>query len=196
MYPWIVSSGVCAPDHMTAMVRENISGFANAFIILATPASYGVHRMSEQVLDTIDPAALLELRLFDETHELWVHRSNTGSDYTYRMADDDYLKKQISGLSPSFFQDVSHYREEITQKIDMNAAVLPDTKPLDGYRTFYTTGGGLCTLPIGKENAVTLVSYYSYDGDGRAHTSDFRVSGFTYTSDFSTLKGSNERRGS
>ena len=193
-YPWIEVSGQVSADELFSLLGQYTNRFADGYLLMSCTDRYVAERFTDRSLSGINAEKLLELRLFDSRAELWLHRSCLADPFSYRLADDACLQSQIAGRTPAFFADLGNYRQEMTQKIDMNTAELPNVPAEPGKRSFYTTGGGLCTLPIDRENAVRLVSYMDYDDAGRVHVCDFRVSGFVYVPVFPSLGAEAERR--
>jgi len=106
-----------------------------------------------------DIAHLLEIRLFTETAELRIMRSSIDSPFYYRLIDDNVLS-------------ADDYLDEY-QYLDI------DTKhPRTSGMNYVTTGGGVYSLPIENAKKVLIRNYISYDDQGIAQITDFRIVGF------------------
>lgn len=126
-------------------------------------------------------SCLLELRLFDCRHELWLYRSALGLPFSWRVADDEHTDASLTseGLT-GFFGDPSNYMQSCVQKLDINRNAPPKGQPkLEGNRLLRNTGGGIYELPVDDEDAIRLVRYISYDSSGSARIADFRMAEFT-----------------
>lgn len=100
-----------------------------------------------------DEEHLLELRIFTDEKELKIMRPTMDDEFSYRLIDDT--------LGEYEFIDEKHY-------LDI------DTKKSNG--TEYTaTGGGKYTLPLEDAERVLIRNYISYDKQGLAQITDFRV---------------------
>lgn len=148
-----------------------------------------------------DISQLLELRIFGEKRELWVHRSMLNSCFNWRIADDEVLadavkteEKITEGKSIPYFNNPENYRMESIQMLDIDSTFDPSTNTAFaskyGGRSLRTTGGGLYELPISAgENAIVLVSYIEYGDNGVANIADYRMKKFIKEGKFGIIKG-------
>lgn len=98
---------------------------------------------------------LLEIRIFTDEKELKIMRPTMEDYFSYRLIDDTLGKYE--------YIDEKHY-------LDI------DTNPEKSTGTEYTaTGGGKYTLPIENAERVLVRNYISYDEQGLAQITDFRV---------------------
>ena len=136
-------------------------------------------RISKLMADT---GRLLELRIFDLESELYLFRTTTGHDFTYRIADDSTLKSNLAVQATPFLQKYESHRMEQVQLIDMDSGYKPGAEgQFDPYgaRQLRTTGGGTYSLSLnGNEDAMIVISYISYDENGSATISDIRWAGY------------------
>jgi hypothetical protein len=124
-----------------------------------------------------DAADLLELRVFDSTHELWAHRSTLGASFGWRVADDDILRQNAAELPDVFLQDAAHHCLDGEQFLDISEVGAVNAY---GSRALRTTVGGHYALPIEEgQNAALTRSYLRYDAQtGAATAADWRMVGF------------------
>jgi CRISPR-associated protein (TIGR03984 family) len=100
-----------------------------------------------------DSEHLLEVRIFTDEKEIRIMRPTIDDDFSYRLIDDTNGSYE--------FIDEEHY-------LDI------DTTKSSG--TEYTaTGGGKYTLPLENAERVLIRNYISYDEQGLAQITDFRV---------------------
>ncbi len=105
---------------------------------------------------------LLEVRAFNETGEFRAYRSLVGEDFKVRE-----IEGNDSIYADGYF-DESHY-------LDIDNAKTNEVN--DGF--VYTTGGGRFTLPSPAGKMLKVRYYYTFDEDGIARKSDWRLVGFT-----------------
>ena len=164
-FPWISASGV-GNDAPLERFRNSdayvLAYFTNAF------QAGRANCMLANAAFSMDK--LLELRVFNETQELWMHRSVLGSPFSWRLADD-------AGI-PTEKRETCCF--ETRQLIDLGES--PDKEPSydgAGLRILQTEAGRSFKLPITKaERFVRLINYVSYDNDGVAYAADYRLAGF------------------
>lgn len=101
-----------------------------------------------------DTSHLLEVRVFTEEKELRIMRPTIADTFTYRLIDD------TAG-------DYDHIDED--QYLDID-----DDKKSSGM-SYIATGGGAYTLPIENAEKVRIRNYISYDEQGIAQITDFRI---------------------
>lgn len=101
-----------------------------------------------------DTDHLLELRVFDKDKELKIMRPTIADEFFYRIIDD------TKNFDDNYIEE-EHYLDIDTKK----------SKGMD----YVTTGGGRYTLPIENAERVLIRNYISYDEQGIAQITDFRV---------------------
>ena len=168
--PWIKESGKADEAELLRHISQYIA--AGDAITLEGYTDHFESVRSVQGAEWIKPLTyLLELRIFRKDSELWAHRTMVGKDFSWRIADDVWLKQQVSAEKIPFFANSDNYRFENNQILDI------DSKVSQGGH-LRTTGGCWYSLPITDENRVTVVSYIGYQEDGTARVEDFRVKDF------------------
>lgn len=105
-----------------------------------------------------DTKHLLEVRVFNENAELKIMRSTIDRMFSWRYIDDTKLTKD-------------DYIEEY-QYLDI------DTNKSSGCE-YTATGGGKYHLPVSDAEKVVIRNYISYDDQGIAQITDFRIVRFT-----------------
>lgn len=148
MHKWVRESGSLKLDEL----KNKLNAYSNVQYIAMFTDRFEADNGIPNVDDT-----LLELRLFNDTFELHVFRSDIGSDFFYRVSDD-------TGLDDMDF--IVNY-----QKLDINSKQEKD-------HNLMTTVGGKYTLPINDENYAKVIDYIEYDNDGMAMVADYRIAGF------------------
>lgn len=115
----------------------------------------------------VDIEKVTEIRAFNETKEIWLHRDSLGIDFYFREINDNDISED------SYFDE--------TQLLDIDTDFKPIEK--DSKTTFVATGGGKYTLPIHSDvNAVIVRNYLRFNkATGRAEVYDFRVLDFVTT---------------
>lgn len=171
---WVAESGICTENELAAAAakvpdcRYCMALYPDRFVCRKWSAGSALE----------DCSSLLELRIFGDNRELWIHRSALGTAFSWRIADDCFLNEAVKEESPAFLQNPELYRMETKQLLDIDKTVAIDSPPLYGGRPLRTTVGGDYELPIEDEDAVILVSYLEFGDDGMANVSDFRLKGF------------------
>lgn len=145
MHKWVRESGSLKLDEL----KNKLNAYSNVQYIAMFTDRFEADNGIPNVDDT-----LLELRLFNETFELHVFRSNIDSDFFYRVSDD-------TGLDDMDF--IVNY-----QKLDVNR------KEKKGHNLM-TTVGGRYTLPINNESYAKVIDYIEYDEDGMVMVTDYRI---------------------
>lgn len=135
-------------------VNEDINQFINSQIQGGSMIAMYTEKFECSVQKSIsDVEHLLEIRIFTDEKELKIMRPTIEDDFSYRIIDDTLEKYE--------YIDEKHY-------LDI------DTKKSTG--TDYTaTGGGKYTLPVENAEKVLIRNYISYDEQGLAQITDFRV---------------------
>jgi len=142
---YILEQGAVSGD-INALIAEKISG-GNMLIMDTEKFECTPQKEIEDI------SHLLEVRVFTEKKELRIMRPTIADAFTYRLIDD------TAG-------DYDH--------IDENQFLDIDTEKSSG--TSYTaTGGGAYSLPIENAEKVQIRSYISYDEQGIAQITDFRI---------------------
>lgn len=100
-----------------------------------------------------DTSHLLEVRVFTKNAELKIMRPTIADQFRYRFIDDSTGKND--------YIEEKHYLD-----IDSNKS--------DGF-DYTATGGGKYTLPVENAEKVLIRNYISYDEQGIAHITDYRV---------------------
>lgn len=182
--PWIRESGICEESEVSCITGK----MADCSWLMALYADrFMCEKLPESLPD--DWSRLLEIRIFGEQAELWLHRSALKAPFSWRIADDRYLAAAVADgdADAAFFRNPDNYRMESRQLLDIDGTYRPSGEAQYGSRMLRTIGGGTYELPItDAENAVELVSYINYDQNGAAKVVDYRLKGF------GTIEGGNE----
>ena len=147
MNTYIAKSGMIEADAVNALIASEIS--AGNMILMYTDRFQCVEQQ-----DIPDLAHLLEARIFTEQAELKIMRPTMDCSFSFRLIDDTGLSEDL-------------YLEE-DQFLDI------DSKRSSG-TNYIATGGGQYTLPIEHAKKVRIRNYISYDTEGIAQITDFRV---------------------
>ena len=134
---------------------------------------YFVYYIDREITGGVLPEAIedidkvTELRAFDKTKEIWLHRDSLEKDFYCRVIDDS------TKSADSYFDE--------TQLLDIDTTCEAVEK--DGKTTFTAMGGGQYTLPVSSDaNAVVIRNYLRFnEKTGRAEAYDFRVVDFVNT---------------
>ena len=177
MDSWIQKYGDCAEDALASLLEEYRTGdyLAAAFFTGRFQGCRGNH------LDSVLAKAreLLELRVFNETCELWLHRSCCGKPFFWRLAGEAGC-----ALTRDCFRTV--------QALDVD-------ETYDAYRRGETdkygslklrsTVKGYYALPLDRgDECVQIVNYVRYDENGVAEAADYRFAGFAPMKDGAAWK--------
>lgn len=175
---WIKEQG----DVNEAGLREQILKYIDAsrFVVAYFTDRFVLEHAGEEVINGLDIGKLLELRLFDQEMELLVRRSSVGTEFHWRLADDQYMREvflhKASDLQAGLPDQVELLYIDGRQKIDYN----PERSKDAGDKIcVMSTVGGCYTVPSGiPMEYIAVRTYYSYAEDGMAVAADFRLRGF------------------
>ena len=167
-YPWISASG--AGNDAPLKDFRDTEAYVLAYFSDAFRAGRA-DRMLAEAESNMDK--LLELRIFNDKQELWLHRSNLSAPFFWRLASE-------AGFSEDE-QKRYCYCFETRQLLDLGEG--PDAGPTfdesDGLRILKTEAGRSFKLPITEEERyVRVMNYVAYDEDGVANAADWRLMGF------------------
>lgn len=174
---WIQKHGDCAEAALASLLEEYLAEeyLAAAFFTGGFQGCRGkrLHALLAKAQE------LLELRVFNENRELWIHRSCCGRPFFWRLAGE-------SGCDPKrdFFRTV--------QALDLDetyAAYRRGETDEYGSLKLRSTVKGHYALPLaGGETCVKIVNYVRYDENGVAEAADYRLAGFASMKDGAAWK--------
>ncbi len=134
-------------DDVNAVISEKISG--GNMILMYTDKFVCMPRQTVS-----DTEHLLEARVFTEYAELKIMRPTIADKFTWRLIDDR--------------------KNPDTDKIEERHYLSIDKKRSYGKR-YFAIGGGEYELPVENAERVLVYNYISYDNQGIAQITDFRV---------------------
>ena len=174
---WIQKHGVCPEDALASLLEEYRTGdyLAAAFFTGRFQGCRG-NRLDSVLAEARD---LVELRVFNESRELWLHRSCCGRPFFWRLAGE-------SGCDPRR----DHFRTVQALDIDetYDAYQRGETDEY-GSLKLRSTVKGHYALPIDRGDAcVKVVNYVRYDENGVAEAADYRLAGFASMRDGAAWK--------
>jgi hypothetical protein len=180
---WIKQSSQHCAEETDVVIGENnvperIGGILNSgtydyFALYTGAIQAGSYNPQSGFSPSLDGASnklplLLELRIYNETQELKVIRSQIGREFKYRLASESDLSK-------------ADYFEE-TQYLDIDSETTKEyrakgTKPPLDSKQFFMTGGGKISFPTGDRlKQIKIINYLSYDEEtGNLQIPDFRI---------------------
>jgi hypothetical protein len=173
---WIKAAGRATEQELGELLKQYTD---KAMYCVAYFSSRFFAARGDSLPDVLrDAADLLELRVFDSTHELWAHRSTLGAPFSWRVADDDTLRQNAAELPDAFLRDAAHHCLNGRQFLDIGEVGAVNAY---GNRELRTTVGGHYALPIEEDqNAALTRSYLRYDAQtGAATAADWRMVGFS-----------------
>lgn len=133
-----------------------------------TPEEFHASNVDPKLVEH-DPSRLLELRAYNRQAEIHALRDSIapGTPLTVRIVDDE-------GLLPEPYLDEIQYLDidEKTRQGNFQSSI----------------GGGRYRLPVAAARFLKIRNYVSYDEDGLAHVSDFRIVGISHD-DTSDVEG-------
>ena len=173
---WIRESGSCSASELPALARSFTQSQDRAAAFYVDRFQAANRGYVEKLLESVE--TLLELRIFREEAEFLARRTDLSAEFSWRIADDDALKKN--------FGDAVKARHvmETRQILDISPDYLPyrtGERDAFGCRKLRSSVGGHYALPLddGKDYGyVRIVNYVSYNQDGIAGVADFRIVGF------------------
>lgn len=172
---WIKAAGSCADSELLQKATE-FAAAGDLVIACYTDRFLAVRADRLSALSSFE--TLLELRVFNETRELWAHRSALGRPFSWRIADDAVLKQNAMQESDDFLKEPENHFMDSVQTLDIDTTVTLGTDEY-GSRRLRTTVGGAYALPIAEnENCVRIRSYVRYDENGVGSVADARLLGF------------------
>lgn len=134
-------------ENVNDIIEKNISG-GNMILMYTDRFECCVQKKIE------DTAHLLEARIFTEKAEIKIMRPTIADAFTWRFIDDTKLS------------DDAYLVEDQYLSIDSTKSNGHD---------YTAIGGGKYTLPIENAEKVRIHNYISYDEQGIAQITDFRV---------------------
>lgn len=143
---YISENGAVEADRINELVNRSIT---NGSMVLMYTHKFECVPQSE----ITDTAHLLEARIFNKEKELKIMRPTIADEFTYRIIDDNAGEYD--------FIEERHY-------LDI------DDKRTDGFN-YTATGGGKYTLTVENAEKVLVRNYISYDEQGIAQITDFRL---------------------
>ena len=174
---WIQRHGACSEDALASLLEEYMTGdyLVTAFFTGRFQGCRGNH------LDSVLAKAreLAELRVFNENHELWLHRSRYGKPFFWRLAGE-------TGCDPK--RDC--FRTVQALDIDKTYAAYRRGET-DEYGSLKLRSAvkGHYALPLGRgDECVIVVNYVRYDENGVAEAADYRLAGFASMKDGAAWK--------
>ena len=186
---WIRKSGACSETELPGAVQSFLQPEDKAVAFYVDRFQAANAGFVLKLLESVEE--LLELRIFRADAELWAHRSASGAEFSWRIADDGALWENATERD---FEDVKvRHTMETTQFLDISPDYVPyQTGERDalGCRMLRSSVGGHYALPLDdtdisapvdlrkKYGYVRLVNYVSYDRNGIAGIADFRIAGF------------------
>ncbi len=158
---------------------------AKGWIIAALTDDYIVDRWPlEERNMTNKEENVLEIRIFNETGECKLSRSDIGKEFAFRSIKDVLDKdSQVTTSWVTYGEDDPQelkYGFDEVQYLDVDEDKTineREKKKIDGYEV-YTTGGGKYKLPLEKiEDAKLRIRYYlgKYKATGQTRIEDWRV---------------------
>lgn len=174
---WIQKHGVCSEDALASLLEEYGTGdyLVTAFFTGRFQGGRGDH------LDSVLARAseLVELRIFNESRELWLHRSCCGRPFSWRLAGEDGCDSKRD-----YFRTV--------QALDIDetyAAYRCGEADEYGALKLRSTVKGHYALPLARgDECVKVVNYVRYDENGVAKAADYRLAGFASMKDGAAWK--------
>lgn len=173
MDSWIQKHGICSEDVLGSLLEEYRTGdyLVTAFFTGWFQGCRGNH------LDSVLASAqeLVELRVFNENCELWLHRSCCGRPFSWRLASEAGC-----GSQRDYFRTV--------QALDIDESYAAYQRgETDGYGSLKlrSTVQGYYALPIcSGDGCVKIINYVRYDDvTGVAEAVDYRLAGFASMKD-------------
>lgn len=187
---WIRKSGACSETELPGAVQSFLQPEDKAVAFYVDRFQAANAGFVLKLLESVEE--LLELRIFRADAELWAHRSASGAEFSWRIADDGALWENATERD---FEDVKKRCIIPTaQLLDISPDYVPYQKcerdDTFGCRKLRSSVGGHYALPLDdtdisapvdlrkKYGYVRLVNYVSYDRNGIAGIADFRIAGF------------------
>ena len=164
--PWITDFAE-ADTNVTSLLKrfQSTDNYAVAYYTDAFQSGWASKLLP---IDEDSLEKLMELRVFNEKEELWLHRSCLGGPFAWRVASEKALTEP------------KRYCFETRQLIDLGES--PSVAPAfnaEGLRVLKTISGRSFRLPItAEERYVRIMNYVDYDEKGVANTADWRLVGF------------------
>ena len=173
---WIQKQGRTAEDGISALIAELPEAVGEEYLYIAyytyTISSGKIGYKDKAFIPAIlDIKRLLELRIFSNTNELKMARTQMGKEFIWRLANEKDIRKSVD----NDILTESHY-------LDIDTTIAP--RPCaDGVNVeFASTTGAAFTLPVkaGRwPKKVRLLNYITYDKAGNLQIVDYRLRGFT-----------------
>lgn len=143
---YISQKGTAKQDKINELINSNIE---NSNMVLMYTYKFECSLQSK----ITDTEHLLEARIFTKKKELKIIRPTIADEFSYRIIDDD--SGQYNFIEEKHYLDIDKTRSEGVNYI--------------------TTGGGKYSLSIENAEKVLVRNYISYDEQGIAQITDFRI---------------------
>ena len=172
MASWIQKHGDCPEGALSALLEEYMTGSYLAAAFFTGRFQGCRENCLHSVLDRV--RELLELRIFNEDRELWLHRSRCEGPFSWRLAGEAGCR-----AGRDFFRTV--------QALDIDetyAAYRRSERDEFGALKLRSTVRGYYALPLDEgDECVKVVNYVRYDENGVAEAADYRLAGFASLKD-------------
>ena len=169
---WIQKHGACPEDALASLLEEYGTGddLVTAFFTDRFQGCRGDR------LDSVLARAseLVELRVFNESRELWLHRSCCGKPFSWRLAGESECDPERDCFRTVQALDIDEtYAAYQRGEVDEYGALK-----------LRSTVKGYYALPLGRgDKCVKIVNYVRYDENGVAEAADYRLAGFASMKD-------------
>lgn len=169
---WIQKHCNCPEDALGSLLKEFMTEdyLVTAFFTDRFQAYRGDHLNSVLA----NAQELVELRVFNENCELWLHRSCSGSPFVWRLASEAGCDS-----NRDYFCTV--------QALDIDETYATyQCGETDEYGSMKlrSTVQGYYALPLCKgDECVKIINYVRYDANGVAEAADYRFAGFASMKD-------------
>lgn len=188
MDSWIKNSDNCLENELGSLLEEYMTD--DYLVIAFFTDRFQAHRGDHLNSVLASTQKLLELRVFNENCELWLHRSCCGKPFSWRLASE-------AGCDPQH----DYFRTVQALDIDESYAAY-QCGETDGYGSLKlrSTVQGYYVLPLCKgDECVKVINYVRYDdATGVAEAADYRLAGFASMidgADWKKGKGGTESAG-
>lgn len=158
----LIESGKCGEESLLGVVKKTFKSSWDEVLALCTNEVWGgtLEEFEELLVQPGNLSRILEVRVYSVECELHAVRDALGAEIAWRLLCDG------EGTEPMDYFDEVQY-------LDIDSSGEKGTS--DDGRTYRSMNGGSYRLPVKGAYRIRVRNYLTYDEEGLAHVSDYRI---------------------